>query len=98
MSHNKIRKDILKRKINILLTEYGNEEGGMFISGPDYKHIVDDVLTNELAQFVFETTGNELHYLNHKCITDYDKYDVSNFVSIIHKHCRISMILNGGII
>ena len=98
MSHNKIRKDILKRKINLLLTEYGNEEGGMFISGPDYKHIVDDVLTNELVEFVFETTCNELHYLYYKPITTYDEYDVSNFVNVLRKHCKIPLILNGGII
>ena len=98
MSHNKIRKDIIKEKINILLTEYGNEEGGMFISGPDYKYIVDNVLTDELVEFVFETTCNELHYLYYKPITDYDKYDVSNFVSLIHQHCRIPLILNGGVI
>ena len=56
------------------------------------------MLTDELVEFVFETTGNELHYLYYKCITDYDKYDVSNFVSLVHTHCRIPLILNGGVI
>ena len=98
MSYNSQRKDIIKRKINILLTEYGNEEGGMFISGPDYKHIVDDVLTDELVEFVFENTGNELNYLYYKPITDYDEYDLSNLISLVHTHCRIPLILNGGII
>ena len=52
MSHNKIRKDILKRKINLLLT-----------GGNLHEYIVNEVLTDELVEFVFETSGDELHYL-----------------------------------
>ena len=94
MSHNKIRKDILKRKINILL----DDTGGANTTNNKHQYIVNEVLTDELVEFVFETTCNELHYLYYKPITDYDEYDVSNFVSLIHTHCRIPLILNGGII
>lgn len=87
MPHNKIRKDILKRKINLLLT-----------GGNLHEYVVNEVLTNELVEFVFETLGDELHYLYYKPIEEYDEYDVSNFVNILRKHCKIPLILNGGII
>ena len=45
MSHNKIRKDILKRKINILL----DDTGGANTTNNRHQYIVNEVLTDELV-------------------------------------------------
>lgn len=82
-----INKDIIKKKINLLLTDTTCDQ-----------YIIDNVLTDELVSFVFETLCDELHYLYWKPLKDYDEYDVSNFVSYLHRHCKITLILNGGVI
>lgn len=86
-----INKRKTKRKINLLLDDTVLLENG-------HGYVVNEVLTNELVEFVFETLGDELHYLYYKPIEEYDEYDVSNFVNVLRKHCKIPLILNGGVI